>query len=366
MGGCVGSTVVFCIVLYNENNDNYELTTVNLGDSRSILLKKEEENEEYKLIELSADHKPDTLEEKERIIRAGGEVRFSRVDGDLALSRAIGDTKYKQNNALTAEEQKVSCVPTMTRSIAQSGDYLMLFCDGIVEYKDNNDVFEFMVNALHKMQDVEVHNAEHSICSGLRECELQYLAQNDSLSLTPKHSIELKGLEKVLFDLTEWALDSGSKDNMTCMIIKIGKRKESEMKYERIWCPGDFYPHKVKFNAVDDENMDKEKMSLDRFMRLFETDCAATGWNMGDNYDNALLQKILYLNDLISNDVQKRDILKLISMQSNKLIKIESIQDEKKKTKKRKKMDENDEEDDKEEVNVQSSAPRKRRKLSLE
>merc|ERR1712228_227388 len=62
--GCVGSTVVFCIVLYNENNDNYELTTVNLGDSRSILLKKEEENEEYKLIELSADHKPDTLEEK--------------------------------------------------------------------------------------------------------------------------------------------------------------------------------------------------------------------------------------------------------------------------------------------------------------
>ena len=309
-------------------------------------------------------------------IYKGGEVRFSRVDGDLALSRAIGDTKYKQNSALPPEEQKVSCVPTMNRSICRKGDYLMLFCDGIVEYKENKDVFEFMVDALQKTEEEKDDNA-HSICVKLRECELKYLADNESLSFTPKHKAELKGLGKVLLDLTEWALESGSKDNMTCMVIKVGKREQAEaadLKYERKWTPGEFYSHKIKFNGIENEeigSMDKEKQSLDRFMRLFEADCSATGWNMGDNYQNALLQKILYLNDFITNDVQKREIEKLIDMQSNKLLKLEETESESTITgKKRKTMDDengdnDDNQNDAEDVDL-GSAPRKKRKLSLE
>merc|ERR1712130_1050492 len=113
--GSVGSTVVFCIVQYDKNNDNYKITTVNLGDSRAILLRNiaKEHQEEHKgieteqkqpqkvinnleLVELTKDHKPDNVEERQRIIKAGGHVKFNRVDGDLALSRAIGDTRYKQ------------------------------------------------------------------------------------------------------------------------------------------------------------------------------------------------------------------------------------------------------------------------------
>merc|ERR1712204_82578 len=65
-------------------------------------------------------------------------------------------------------------------------------------------------------------------------------------------------------------------------------------------------------------------VALDRFMRLFEADCAATGWDMSDDYQNALLQKILYLNDLITNEVQKRDIQRLIELQNTKLSKMET------------------------------------------
>ena len=44
---------------------------------------------------LSEDHKPDNDEEKNRIESAKHFVEDSRVDGNLALSRAFGDFQYK-------------------------------------------------------------------------------------------------------------------------------------------------------------------------------------------------------------------------------------------------------------------------------
>ena len=50
---------------------------------------------------LSDDHKPDNAEEKERVLAAGGYVRecagdVPRVNGELAVSRAVGDFVYKR------------------------------------------------------------------------------------------------------------------------------------------------------------------------------------------------------------------------------------------------------------------------------
>jgi len=42
-------------------------------------------------VELSYDHKPNNKIEKDRIINAGGHVEGNRVNGILALSRAMGD-----------------------------------------------------------------------------------------------------------------------------------------------------------------------------------------------------------------------------------------------------------------------------------
>jgi serine/threonine protein phosphatase PrpC len=46
-------------------------------------------------VALSEDHKPDNKEELARIEKANHFVEESRVDGNLALSRAIGDFQYK-------------------------------------------------------------------------------------------------------------------------------------------------------------------------------------------------------------------------------------------------------------------------------
>ena len=54
---------------------------------------------------LSTDHKPmDTLE-RERIEAAGGFVEFNRVNGTLALSRALGDFVFKMNDQLPQVEK---------------------------------------------------------------------------------------------------------------------------------------------------------------------------------------------------------------------------------------------------------------------
>jgi len=52
---------------------------------------------------LSEDHKPDNAGELARIEKAGHHVEDSRVDGNLALSRAFGDFQYKDQPNLKAE-----------------------------------------------------------------------------------------------------------------------------------------------------------------------------------------------------------------------------------------------------------------------
>lgn len=54
------------------------------------------------------DHKPILPDEMQRIHESGGWVENSRVNGSLALSRALGDFKFKQNKKVKAERQIVT------------------------------------------------------------------------------------------------------------------------------------------------------------------------------------------------------------------------------------------------------------------
>ena len=46
--------------------------------------------------------------EESRIFKAGGWIECNRVNGNLALSRAIGDFNFKKNSLLPPEEQIVT------------------------------------------------------------------------------------------------------------------------------------------------------------------------------------------------------------------------------------------------------------------
>lgn len=91
-----GSTAVVVVI---KNKDLY---CANVGDSRAIA------SINGKVEELSLDHKPSNEIELKRIMAAGGWVDCNRVNGNLALSRALGDFGFKRNEKKTAKEQIVT------------------------------------------------------------------------------------------------------------------------------------------------------------------------------------------------------------------------------------------------------------------
>jgi len=96
-------------------------------------------------VPLSFDHKPTNSGEFERIHKAGGFVQFGRVNGNLALSRAIGDFEFKQNANLKAEDQIVTVNPDIIeRKIEPDDEFIVLACDGIWDCLSNQEVVSFV------------------------------------------------------------------------------------------------------------------------------------------------------------------------------------------------------------------------------
>lgn len=87
---------------------------------------------------LSLDHKPSNDIEIKRIQAAGGWVEFNRVNGNLALSRALGDFVFKKNEKKSAEEQVVTAYPDVeVRTITNDWEFVILACDGIWDVLTN-------------------------------------------------------------------------------------------------------------------------------------------------------------------------------------------------------------------------------------
>ena len=73
------------------------------------------------------------LGEKARICAAGGFVDFGRVNGNLALSRAIGDFEFKKSAELSPEQQIVTAFPdVVTHTISDDDEFLVIACDGMM------------------------------------------------------------------------------------------------------------------------------------------------------------------------------------------------------------------------------------------
>lgn len=82
-----------------------DIICANAGDSRTVLCRK------GLAVDMSVDHKPDDDGESSRIHKAGGFVEDGRVNGMLALSRALGDFEYKGNELFKKKDQVVTAFP---------------------------------------------------------------------------------------------------------------------------------------------------------------------------------------------------------------------------------------------------------------
>ena len=114
------------------------IVCANAGDSRAVLARKE-------MIALSNDHKPNNENEKKRILLAGGQVRWGRVDGDLSVSRGFGDFAYK-NRSVLPSQQKITAVPEIcvVRRDDCVDEFVFMGCDGIFDVLNNRECGEMI------------------------------------------------------------------------------------------------------------------------------------------------------------------------------------------------------------------------------
>ncbi|CAD7963256.1 unnamed protein product [Amoebophrya sp. A120] len=128
------------VVAWRRKN---KLIVANAGDSRAVLCR------DGVAVALSNDHKPELPEETDRIKKAAGWIENGRVNGNLNLSRAIGDLTYKKNSSLTPEEQAITANPELTTwELQDTDEFIIMGCDGIWEIKSNQEVCDFVKQRL--------------------------------------------------------------------------------------------------------------------------------------------------------------------------------------------------------------------------
>ena len=163
-----GSTA--CVgLLYNYHNKK-NLWVLNVGDSRAIKCNKSDIAEQ-----LTLDHKPNVPNEKKRIEALGGIIEYDgydwRIKG-LSLSRAFGDLDCNPF---------VNHKPDIYNYEINDDDKFIIFgCDGLYDMLSNQDIIDFINENINKN-----FNGNYA---------------------------------KIL---TEYAIQKGSLDNITCIIYFI-------------------------------------------------------------------------------------------------------------------------------------------------
>nr|CEL67432.1 TPA: Protein phosphatase 1G [Neospora caninum Liverpool] len=180
-----GATAVVVLVVGGEDP---VIITANAGDSRGVICRG------GKAFPLSHDHKPTNPDEKKRIVAAGGYVANGRVDGNLNLSRAVGDLFYKQSKDLPAKAQRITAFPDVriTR-ITPEDEFVIIACDGIWDGKTNQEAVDFVREKLDAAGDVSSATLK-KICEDL--CD-------ECLAEDPLQS------------------EGHGCDNMTCLIVEL-------------------------------------------------------------------------------------------------------------------------------------------------
>lgn len=176
----------------------------NTGDSRAVLCRGGQ------AVALSYDHKPDNVAEKERVQGAGGEVKFGRVNGDLAVSRAVGDFVYKRCESQPAERQAVTAFPEIISVARQPTDeFVVIACDGIWDVMSSQDV-------VSKVMDL--------LTNGRPTAPPKPADAPDDPDAAPPQPPREWDMGAVCEELIDHCLELGSRDNMSVIIVVLQPR----------------------------------------------------------------------------------------------------------------------------------------------
>jgi len=144
-----GSTALVALLHGNPKlGTALRLVLAHVGDSRAVLCRAGQ------AVQVTEDHKPDRLDEKKRIERAGGLVlnvrgawriaapaksstKASREYKGLAMTRSLGDFAFKNPTSLSSADPEVKVLPITDKDL-----FMVLATDGIYNVLSNQEVID--------------------------------------------------------------------------------------------------------------------------------------------------------------------------------------------------------------------------------
>jgi protein phosphatase 1L len=207
-----GTTSIVAIVRDDE------IFVGNAGDSRAMLIRKDTEAKN-RVVELSQDHKPNRRDEQERIEKAGGivvHVGVWRVEGVLAVSRAIGDRAFK--------------------------DYVIARPDVLRYERTDKDAFLVRTPQSEKQKKNISTHKQHTLHNFVQTT--QVLASDGLWDVMSNQQVadeiqSCTNVESAAKQLTEKAYRLGSRDNICSLVVDlrnmktVKKRRRSTKKKRR-------------------------------------------------------------------------------------------------------------------------------------
>lgn len=178
-----GCTVCVCVLL--QEGSSRTVYTAALGDSRAVISR---QNTAIRMSSMT-DHKATDSIEQKRVLEAGGHIINDRVNGILAITRAMGDFLLKMPMLVNdvVSNQPDICSLTLT----ESDDFVILACDGLWDVMTDQQAVDLVVQSLQDMQH-----------------------------FMPELQAQGRSVAEILAEmLVQEALWKGTEDNVSCVVI---------------------------------------------------------------------------------------------------------------------------------------------------
>ncbi|KAL7468462.1 hypothetical protein ACHAXS_008686 [Conticribra weissflogii] len=205
------------------------IVCANAGDSRAVYSRSG-----HRVVPLSYDHKPDDEAEERRVREAGGYVSGGRVEGDLAVSRGLGDFRFKDLDTVLsgAKGENRDRVGSLRYSAGdEDGSGSQSECG-----KNGGDSARPMLKPgeqkVSPVPDIIVQNRNEEedefiiiACDGIWDVQTNQECVNTVADIFKEGEKNLGVLCEEILDL---CLIKGSKDNMTAAVVKFPKQTIGE------------------------------------------------------------------------------------------------------------------------------------------
>ncbi|XP_024635859.1 uncharacterized protein [Medicago truncatula] len=249
--------------------------SVSVWDRKKYKLASSQGLTHFAVKELTSDHHPDREDERTRVEAAGGQVLnwggLPRVNGQLAITRAIGDVFFKSYGVVSAPEV------TDWQPLTANDSYLVAASDGVFEKLSVQDVCDLLW---------EVHH----LCDMRSDC-------------TSSASYSLADF------IINTALKKGSMDNMAAVVVPLESFKSSANSLRRSYTENEDagFPlfglqesaYRSSANGITSDRLHLEHPNLPdtKFKRIMvevkhgDFGCFYLSENLGDLVDSKWLAK---------------------------------------------------------------------------